>query len=187
MAYLTSDQLGKLGLRAYGRDVLISDKAAIYDAGSISLGSNVRIDDFCVLSGKVEFGSNCHIAVFCNIAGGTEGVRFEDFSGLAYGCHVFSQSDDYSGHSMAGPIIPDRFKQVTRKPVLLQRHAIVGTGSVILPGVTVAEGCAIGAMSLLNRSTKPWGIYAGRPARRVRNRSQEILKLEAEFLRSQNY
>lgn len=184
MAYLTKDALAAIGFKALGEEVKISDRAAIYNPETISIGSNVRIDDFCVLSGKIHFGSHCHIAVFCNIAGGSEGVYFEDFSGLAYGCHVFSQSDDYSGHSMAGPVIPERFKSVTHKAVVLQRHVIVGTGSVILPGVTLAEGTAVGALSLVNRSTEPWGLYAGCPAKRLKNRAKDILAREREFLAS---
>ena len=64
------------------------------------------------------------------------------------------------------------------------RHVIVGTGSTILPGVKLGEGCAVGAMSLLNRDAEPWGIYHGIPARRRGERSRELLslceKLESE-------
>ena len=182
MAYLTHDALAALGLKQFGNDVLISDKASIYNAESISIGTNVRVDDFCVLSGRIDFGSNIHIAVFCTIAGGSEGVTFEDFSGLAYGCHVFAQSDDYSGRTMAGPIFPERFKNVTKKPILVKKHGIVGTGSIVLPGVTLEEGTAVGAMSLVTKSTRPWGIYSGIPAKRIKERHRDILEFEQRYL-----
>ncbi|MNE53086.1 dTDP-4-amino-4,6-dideoxy-D-glucose acyltransferase [compost metagenome] len=64
----------------------------------------------------------------------------------------------------------------------LQRHVIVGASAVIFPGVIVAQGCSIGAMSLVTKSTDPWGIYTGVPARRVKERSQALLALEKEFM-----
>jgi len=61
---------------------------------------------------------------------------------------------------------------------------IVGAGSVIFPGVSVAEGCAIGALSLVQESTDPWGIYVGRPAVRVNERRKRLLELEKRLLLS---
>ena len=109
MPYLTEQELSEMGFRYLGKNVKISDKASIYNAGDIEVGDNSRIDDFCMISGRVVIGRNVHVAVFCNIAGGEQGVSMEDFSGLAYGCHVFSQSDDYSGRSLTNPTVPDEY------------------------------------------------------------------------------
>jgi galactoside O-acetyltransferase/dTDP-4-amino-4,6-dideoxygalactose transaminase len=49
--------------------------------------------------------------------------------------------------------------------------------------VEVAEGCAVGAMSLVVRSTEPWFIYAGIPARKRGPRRQDLLQLEQAYLR----
>ena len=59
---------------------------------------------------------------------------------------------------------------------------IIGAGAIILPGVDVAEGCSVGAMALLTKSTLPWGIYIGNPARRLKERKQDLLELEKQFL-----
>jgi galactoside O-acetyltransferase len=182
MAFLTSEQLALMPFRFIGKNVLISDKAAIYNADQIEIGDNSRIDDFCVMSGKVKIGRNVHIAVFCNIAGGSEGIIFEDFSGLAYGCHVFSQSDDYSGRTLTNPTVPAIYKNETKKKVHIGRHCIVGTNSLIFPGVTLGEGCSIGAMSMVTRSTEPWTIYSGAPARKLKGRKRDLLKLEQAYL-----
>jgi len=48
--------------------------------------------------------------------------------------------------------------------------------------VNIAEGCAVGAMSLVNRTTKAWGVYVGNPARRVKERKKDLLELEEKFL-----
>lgn len=121
MAFLSESELASRGFKKLGRNVKISDKASIYNADQIELGDNSRIDDFCVLSGRVIIGRNVHIAVFCNVAGGEKGVTFEDFSGLAYGCHVFSQSDDYSGRSLTNPTVPDEYKTETKAAVLIRK------------------------------------------------------------------
>ena len=146
------------------------------------IGDHSRIDDFCVVSGKVTIGRNVHFAVFSNVAGGTEGVTFEDFSGLAYGCHVFSQSDDYSGATLTNPTVPAQYKREIKAAVHIGRHCILGTQAIVLPGVHVAEGCSIGAMSMVTRSTEPWSIYVGVPAKRIKARSKELLELERAYL-----
>jgi len=185
MAYLTAEELASIGFKSLGKNVLISDKAAIYDADRVEIGDHSRIDDFCVISGKVSIGRNVHIAVFCNLAGGSEGIIIDDFSGLAYGCHVFSQTDDYSGSTMTNPTVPEKYKSETKKAVHIGRHCILGTNTIVFPGVTIAEGNAFAAMSLVNKSTKPWSIYVGSPARLLKARKQDLLELERQYLTSE--
>jgi acetyltransferase-like isoleucine patch superfamily enzyme len=182
MTWLSRSELQKIGFAHLGREVRISSRAAIYDAERISIGDFSRVDDFCVLSGKLTIGRNVHIAVFVNLAGGELGIVLRDFSGISYGSHIFSQSDDYSGEFLTGPTVPARYNKVLRREVVIGRHVIVGAGSIILPGVTVADGCAVGAHSTVVSSTEPWGIYVGSPARFLRERKQDMLALEAEYL-----
>lgn len=166
MAYLSREQLMEMGFKFLGRDVQISAKASIYNADLIEIGDYSRIDDFCVLSGKISMGRNVHIAVFCNLAGGSEGITIEDFAGIAYGSHIFSQSDDYSGQALTGPTIPEKFKKETKKAIRIGKHCIVGTGSLIFPGVILGEGTSVGALSLITKSTEEWSIYFGVPAKK---------------------
>ena len=182
MAFLNNNELEKIGFAKLGKNVLISDKCSIYNPDLMSVGDNSRIDDFCVISGNVSLGRNVHIAVYCNVAGGEKGIMMEDFSGLAYNVNVFSQSDDYSGLSLTNPTVPDEYKKETKASVLIKKHVIVGTGSVIFPGVTIEEGCSIGALSLVIRSTKPWGIYVGVPAKQVGERKKDMLELEKKYI-----
>lgn len=182
MAFLSTEQLERMGFKALGIDVKISDKASIYNPEQMSIGDHSRIDDFCVVSGRIAIGRNVHIAVFCNVAGGSEGVTLEDFSGLAYGCQVFSQSDDYSGATMTNPTVPAQFKNEKRSAVIIGKHCILGTFAVVFPGVKIAEGTAVGATAVVSKSTEPWSIYAGNPARRVKDRKKDLLTLESAYL-----
>lgn len=182
MAYLSELTLAAMGFAKLGKNVKISDKAAIYNADQMEIGDHTRIDDFCVLSGRLVIGRNVHIAVFCNVAGGEKGIVMEDFSGLAYAVQVFTQSDDYSGKTLTNPTVPDNFKKEAKKPILIRRHSIVGAGSMVFPGVTLEEGTSVGAMTMVTKSTEPWSIYFGVPAKKVKDRHRDLLELEALLL-----
>jgi len=182
MAYYTPEELKQLGFKHIGKNVKVSDKASIYNCEQIKIGDNSRIDDFCVVSGKIKIGRNVHITPNCLVAGGERGITFEDFTTIAYGVQVFTQSDDYSGQTMTNSTIPKEYKNEFMQEVILKRYSIVGTGSVIMPGVILDEGTSVGAMSLVLKSTEPWGIYVGNPAKRLKDRKKDLLELEKQYL-----
>ena len=182
MAFLTAEALASFGFKKVGKNVKVSDKASIYNPELMEIGDHSRIDDFCVVSGHVTIGRNVHIAVFCNIAGGSEGITFEDFSGLAYACHVMTQTDDYTGRTLTNPTVPAKYKKETKRAVVIGRHSIVGTSSVIFPGVTLSEGTSVGALSMVTKTTEPWSVYFGIPAKKLKARKQDMLELEKEYL-----
>lgn len=189
--FLTNSELRKIGFKKYGTNVLISSKASIYGAELISIGNNVRIDDFCVLSGKNSFGNNIHIGAGSMIYSSSEkndniSVEFNDFSGVSSRCAIYAISDDYSGLTMSNPMVPDKYKGVIKKNVNIGKHCIVGTGSTILPGANLDEGVVVGAMSLVAHPTKPWKIYFGVPARAVQERKKDLLDLEREFIKDKD-
>ena len=184
MAYYKQEQLDELGFKYIGKNVKISDKASIYNFDQIEIGDNSRIDDFCVISGKIKIGRNVHITPMCLVAGGEKGIVFEDFTTIAYGVKVFTQSDDYSGKTMTNSTIPKEYKNELKKEVVLKKYSIVGAGSIIMPGVILEEGSSIGAMSLVLKSTKPWGIYVGHPAKRLKDRNKGLLELEKQYLKN---
>jgi len=175
--------LKKLGFLSIGQNVNISNRASFYNTANISLGDNVRIDDFCVLSagaGGIFLGDYVHIAVYSSLMGAGK-ISLFDFSGLSSRVSIYSSSDDYSGTMLTNPTVPSRFTGVTHADVTLEKHVIVGTGSVILPGVTLREGVAVGALSLVNNDCEAFGIYAGIPAKRIGNRSRKLLEVEKEM------
>ena len=162
-SFYSPEELRSLGLKEYGEDVRISRKCSIYGAGKISLGSYV------------------HIAAGAMLFGGSAGISFGDYSTISSRGAVYALSDDYSGEHMTNPTVPEEYTAVAEAPVEIGPHCIIGTGSTLLPGVTLGEGCSLGAMSLVNKSLPPWGIYAGVPARLLRPRSRKLLELCQEF------
>jgi len=180
--FLEYDELKELGFNRIGEHVLISRKASIYGASNISIGDHVRIDDFCILSGKIEVGSFIHIAAFCAFYGGTAGITAGDFCNFSSRISIYAISDDYSGETMTNPMIPDQYKRLQNGKVQMGRHVIIGSGSVILPEVEIGEGCSVGALTLINHNLPAWSICAGIPAKVIKPRSKNLLILEKEFL-----
>ncbi len=180
--FLSEKELSELGIKSFGKNVLIGRHVVLYSPELLILGDDVRIDDFSIISGKVTMGSFIHVSQFCGIYGGEEGIFMEDFSGLSAKCSVYANSDDYTGLSMTNPMVPAKYKPtVISKAVHIGKHAIIGCNSVVLPGVDVPEGAAVGSLSLVTRSLEPWSINTGIPARKKSDRHKDILKLEKQF------
>jgi len=185
MSYLDESELAALGFQAIGENVLISERASIYGAWKICLGNHVRIDDFCILSageGGIRLGSYIHIAAYSSIIGAGR-VTIDDFANFSSRVSLYSSSDDYSGRFMTNPMVPDEYKQVDVRPVHVGRHVIIGSGSIILPGVTLHDGSAVAALSLVKSDCDAFGIFGGAPARRIGTRDRNLLELERKFLR----
>jgi acetyltransferase-like isoleucine patch superfamily enzyme len=185
MALLDDVAIKKLGFASVGKNVQLSDKVSFYGAERITIGNNVRIDDFCVLAagiGGIEIGNYVHIAVGSSLIGAGK-IALGDFSGLSSRVSVYSSSDDYSGKTLTNPTVPKQYTGVKHADVIIAKHVIVGSGSVILPGVTLSEGVAIGALSLVSQSCEAFSIYAGNPLRRIKERKQDLLMLECDFLK----
>ncbi|WP_153144948.1 acyltransferase [Dechloromonas sp. H13] len=186
MSFLSDTELSSLGFASMGENIKVSRKASIYGASRISLGSNVRIDDFCILSagsGGLSIGSFVHIAAYASIIGRGR-IEINDFAGISARVSVYSSSDDFTGCWMTGPTVPDEFTGVQHAPVTIGRHVIIGAGSVILPGASLEDGVAIGSLSLIKGFCREFGVYFGVPARRVAERKRNLLVLEEKFLAS---
>ncbi len=180
-SFLSDEEIQKVGFKKIGRNVKISRNTSFYGAEHMEFGDNVRIDDYCVLSGQIKVGSFVHIAAFCGLFGG-HGIELNDFCGLSSKVAIYSASDNYSGEYLTGPCIPDEYRDVIVGKVILEKHALVGTGATILPGVTIKEGSVLGSMSLLTKTTQPWRIYAGIPARDIKARKSDLLTAEIKLI-----
>lgn len=181
--FLSREELTKLGIKTFGEDVHVSRNALIYQPELLEIEDHVRIDDFATISGHVRLKSYIHIAQFCSLYGGDQGIYLDDFSAISSKSIIYATSNDYSGESMTNPMVPNEFKPTDKNAAVhLKKHVVIGCMSVVLPGVTIGEGSAIGAMSLCTRDVAPWGVYAGIPAKRIKDRSKKLLEFEKELL-----
>lgn len=182
--YATSDELRTLGFAHVGDNVMVARNCTLIGLENIQIGDNVRIDGQTTIAaarGYCRIGRNIHIGGGGHLAC-AGGLTISDFAGLSQGVCIYTASDDYSGGAMTNPTVPAEFTNVTVAPVILGKHVIIGSGSVVLPGADLGEGVAVGALSLVTRSLEPWGIYSGNPVRRIRDRSKALLDEERRYL-----
>lgn len=162
----------------------IYEFAKIVRKENFSIDLFSQIDDFVFINAgrRTSIGKFVHISSFTSVIGGGE-FYMEDFSGLSAGCRIITGSDDFSGGGLTNPTVPNEYTNVNISFVKIKRHAIIGSNVVILPGVTIGEGAAVGAGCIVRKDLEPWTIYAGSDCKRVRSRpSEKILQLEAQLL-----
>lgn len=152
MSYMSGD---KLGLPA---SCLVHCMANI--AGEIEAGENCRIDAFVTITGKLKLGANVHIGNAAAIFG-VYGVEIGDDCSVSPGAQIFTATYDASTGYRANPMVKD--KRYLSAGVKIGHRCIVGAGSVVLPGVVLANDVLIGALSLVKTNLSA-GIYGGVPA-----------------------
>ena len=182
--FYSREELSKFPFRRLGKNVLIKRNAGLFFVENISIDDNARIDDFTIIvaSGEpVTIGKNAHIASHCYVSG-SHGFTMEDFAGISPGVLVFTSSDDYTGCKLTNPTLPRHLIGGPCGPVVLKKHVIIGAGTVVLPNIIIGTGSSVGASSLVKDSLDEWGIYVGSPAKRLRERKKDLLKLEEEYL-----
>ncbi|MET4695177.1 acyltransferase [Endozoicomonas lisbonensis] len=183
--YYSENDLKDAGFKSIGKNVQIAKNCTIVGLENIEIGDNVRIDGYCTIisagDGWLKIGSYIHIGSYCLLSAG-DGIHLSDFSGLSQGVRIYSRTDDYSGKYLTNPTVPAEYTGISKGTVRLGKHVIVGSGSVILPNVTVGEGSSIGAQSLVTKNLEEWGVFFGSPAKRLKRRSKQLLDLEKKLL-----
>lgn len=178
------DHARELGLKSVGKEVFIFPLAKLVNAEAISIADHVIIDDYVLFVGgqRSDLGSYIHIASFTSISGGGTFVA-ADFTTVSSGCRVLTGTDDFLGDALTGPTVPEEYRKVLRSHVTLEKHSILGANVVVLPGVTIGEGAAIGAGSLVTSDVEPWTINIGMPSMATKERpSKTILEMEKRLL-----
>lgn len=180
-SFYSESELLEIGFKRVGKNVKLSRKASIYSPEKISIGDNVRIDDFCILSGQITIGSNIHISAYVALYGAM-GIEIHDYSGVSPKSVIYSAMDDFSGDFLIGPIHPEETINVTGGEVRIGKFVQLGSNTVVFPNLTIGEGVVTGACSLVTRSLDEWGVYYGIPVKRVKERKKTLLR----FVNGQN-
>ena len=170
-------------LKSIGKNVIIGKTVRIRYPELVEIGDNVIIDDFTYISTSLKIYDYVHISSGCKIIGGKESyVEFNEFSTISPGVVLAAGSDDYIS-GVATPLIPDEYKgKVEHGKIILGKHCVIGSNSVILPNVICNEGSSVGALSLVNCNLEEWKLYAGIPVRIIKERNRSsILNFEKKF------
>ena len=175
-------ELEKMNL-IFGQNVIISKKVSIYNYGTIEIGNNVRIDDYCILSGNIKIGNNVHISAYTALYG-KYGIEIGNYCGCSPRCTILSGSDDFSGEYMIGPMVDEKFTNVTGSKIVMENFSQLGTNSIVMPGVKIKEGAVCGCFSFVNKDLDAWTINVGIPTKVIKKRKVKLKQLVKEYERT---
>jgi acetyltransferase-like isoleucine patch superfamily enzyme len=180
-------ELRDLGIRVLGTDVRVDRSVRFFGAENISLGNRVRIDCFGLLSAGpagIAIGNNVHIAAGCYLFGADAAITLDDFTCLSSVVTLHASTDDFVQGFLTNPTVHFAFRNVTSAPIHLERHALIGSHSVVLPGVTLGYGAAVGACSLVRKSVPSLAVAQGNPCHILPMcRNRDLLQdLERQYL-----
>jgi UDP-2-acetamido-3-amino-2,3-dideoxy-glucuronate N-acetyltransferase len=149
-------------------------------APDVKLGRNVRIYAFVNLYG-CEIGDETSIGAFVEIQKGAKiGARCKIQSHTFICEGVTIEDEVFVGHNVS--FINDAYPRATTDdgrmqgaadwspiPTYIKRRASIGTGAVLLGGITVGEGAVVGAGSVVTHDVPAQAVVAGNPARWLRS------------------
>jgi len=139
--------------------------------GAIMLGARCRLYNGSMLApsgGFIELGDDCSLNPY-SILYGHGGLKIGN--GVRIAAHTVIIPSNHGFDDLTQPI----FRQKSRsKGIVIEDDVWIGANCTILDGVRIAKGCVIGAGSVVGKSTEPFGIYGGVPARLIRMRGAEV-------------
>jgi acetyltransferase-like isoleucine patch superfamily enzyme len=146
------------------KNVSAGDGVEIFNfvnAYGCSIGDGTRIGSFVEIQKNAHIGKNCKISSHSFIC---EGVRIGDSVFVGHG--VMFTNDKYPR-----AVNPDGTFQTEKDwkviPTEVKDGASIGSGAVILCGVTIGEKSMIGAGSVVTKDVPAGATVAGNPARMV--------------------
>jgi galactoside O-acetyltransferase len=159
-------------LKYCGKIVIIGKTVRIRKPEECSIGDNTIIDDFTYISCAIEIGKNCHIASNVSISGGNGKFVMGDYSTLSSHVSVHCASSDYTKTSLDLPSVPKNEQYGGHvEDIKLGEHVVIGSHSVILPGVSIPNYVACGAFTLIDKKKyEELGLYVGIPSKLLKKR-----------------
>jgi acetyltransferase-like isoleucine patch superfamily enzyme len=138
--------------------IILGEKCTIEDDVTFKITHPFSADNYIQIGDRVFLGSNCEINCASTIRIGND-------------CLIASSTTIVdSGHEIANRSITIREQPVTRKEIVIADDVWIGAGCVIIAGVSIGKGSVIGAGSVVNKSIPEYQIWAGSPARFIKNR-----------------
>ncbi len=170
-----------------GENVFIGQNVMFTNPSEVSLGDNVRIDPFSLITSKLEVGNYVQICSHTVLGGRDQTIKLGDWTFIGYGSKLFTASEDYSGND--GPVNEFWGRNKTYKgDITLKDYSGIASDVMLFPGVTLPEGCTVGAKSFIHTKNelKSWSVFIGSPPEfhKKRNKKRVIeLSKDENFIR----
>jgi len=180
----------KYKFKKLGKNAKIGDNVYFRYPGSVEIGDNVIIDEFCYFTTSMIIEDYVHISASCSVIGGKDTTFImREFSGMGAGSRVFCRGDDFIQTGLTNACIPMEFRKLSNPTIVeFKEHAILGTGCVCHPGVTIGEGATVGSNSLVIKSLEDWWVYFGSPVKKYIKRDKsgmkQVVKEFREYLKN---
>ena len=142
-----------------GRDVQIFAFVNLYGC---RIGDETKIGTFVEIQRGVSIGRRCKIQSHTFIC---EGVTLDDEVFVGHNVNFINDRLPRATNDHGRPLSPEDW---TLEPTHVHRRASIGTGAVILGGITIGEGALVGAGAVVTRNVDPFTVVAGNPARVLR-------------------
>ena len=167
---LMREAIWRAAARQAGEGLRIGSGANFLHPETFSIGASVFIGAQSFLQGR--FDGTCtigdHVWIGPQAYMDARNLVIDDYVGWGPGAKILGST--HSGLPVDVPIIQTDLRIA---PVHIEAWADVGTGAVILPGVTVGRGSIVGAGAVVTKDVPPFSIAAGVPARVIGHRAPE--------------
>lgn len=184
-------------LKRCGQRVIIDTGVLLDHPELISLGDDVHIDKYCVIStgltlqgrvrylpnpafggspGEIRIGNDVHVVQQC-ILMGYGGIEIGDNCTLSAGCKLYSltnQPYDPDDRSRVLSIMPYGQAPFLCGPIVLRKNVWLGLQVIVMPGVEVGRDSFASTNSLVMSSFGPNSYLRGQPAIRARDRFEAL-------------
>ena len=154
--------------REVGEHVIFEHGALAFHPENISIGSNVYVGHYAILSGyyksEMQIGSNVWIGQQCFLHS-AGGLVIGDGVGIGPGVSITTSS-----HREVPRSFPITAAEVEFAPVFLEAGCNIGIRAIILPGVRIGRGAQIGAGAVVSQNIPEYAVAVGIPARVIRFR-----------------
>jgi UDP-2-acetamido-3-amino-2,3-dideoxy-glucuronate N-acetyltransferase len=151
---------------AVSPDVALGNRVRVFQPDLVNL-YGCTIGDETKVGAFVEIQKNAVIGARCKISSHTficEGVTIEDEVFVGHG--VVFINDRQPRACTNGQLQTETDWKVT--PTIVRKGASIGSGAVIMCGVTIGEKAVIGAGAVVTKDVRPGSVVAGVPARLLR-------------------
>lgn len=140
---------------SFGKNPFIGRMVFIWAKNNITIGDNFYIGKFSEIECDVKIGNNVMFADHVGLIGKYD----HHYQQIGVPTRLASQIRDENYN----------WKGLDEK-IIIEDDVWVGFNSIILSGVTLGQGSIIAAGSVVTNDVLPFSIYAGVPAKKIKNR-----------------